>query len=424
MRRLLLAAVFIPILTLAQSSIFFATNWSGPQAANPSFSPGAGTYNDTQSVTISTTPSACNSYIYWNTTGAPTTGDTHSASASVTVGETLYAKVIGCPGYGDSGVGSAAYGFTVASLSFSPASGSYSGTQSVTVSSPGTTGATYCTTLDGSDPAAATPGTCSAGTPGATRSVSASATLKALGTKAGYTNSAVASSAYTIGAGSPISQDGSLSTGGVAYSPTTSMTDVDSITTSGTNRLVVVRVYLVGSSISAVTVTGSTLGTFHLLGGASSAFNGDYGYQYTGVFAAWAATALAGETITAAWTGSAQGEMVTAKYANARNMTSLTENVDYASAWSNFSDSSAVTHPTVSLTTKAAGSWVIGYIRRNNEAATNDAGTTAEISGGGSFYLKRSDNPITSSGTSVALGVTGSTGGYAIERVVEILRAP
>jgi hypothetical protein len=76
-------------------------------APTPTFSPTAGAVSNPTTVTIAS--GACGSYIYWNTTGSPTAGDTHGTSASVTTAETIYAKVIGCPSYSDSAVGSAAY---------------------------------------------------------------------------------------------------------------------------------------------------------------------------------------------------------------------------------------------------------------------------------------------------------------------------
>lgn len=87
-----------------------------------------------------------------------------------------------------------------AAPTFAPVAGTYTGTQSVAISS-ATSGATICYTADGSTPAAATAGTCSAGTSlanGGTVSVATAKTLKALATKASYVNSSVASAAYTI----------------------------------------------------------------------------------------------------------------------------------------------------------------------------------------------------------------------------------
>jgi hypothetical protein len=79
-----------------------------PQAATPTFSPIAGTYTSTQSVTIScTTPS---STIYYTTDGStPTTSSTvYTSPISVSVSETVKA-IATATGYTQSAVGSAAY---------------------------------------------------------------------------------------------------------------------------------------------------------------------------------------------------------------------------------------------------------------------------------------------------------------------------
>ena len=98
-------------------------------------------------------------------------------------------------------------GTTVATPTFSPAAGSYSSAQTVTITS-STSGATICYTTNGTTPAAATAGTCSVGTTlanGGTITVSSTQTVMALGTLSGDTNSSVASAAYTItGGGSTV----------------------------------------------------------------------------------------------------------------------------------------------------------------------------------------------------------------------------
>ena len=87
---------------------------STPQASTPTFSPVAGTYSGTQTVTLSNPSSApveC-----WNTTGTPATngssgcsvGTLYSGSISVSSTETVYA-VAGGTGFTDSSVGNAAY---------------------------------------------------------------------------------------------------------------------------------------------------------------------------------------------------------------------------------------------------------------------------------------------------------------------------
>ena len=82
---------------------------------------------------------------------------------------------------------------------FSVSGGAYYIDQSITITD-ATNGATICYTTDGSDPAAATPGTCSSGSTYSTAVTvtSGATTLKALGTKAGSINSTIQSAAYTV----------------------------------------------------------------------------------------------------------------------------------------------------------------------------------------------------------------------------------
>lgn len=82
----------------------------------------------------------------------------------------------------------------VATPTFSPAAGTYVGTQSVTISC-ATSGATIHYTTNGSDPTTGSPVYSSA------ISVASSQTIKALAVKSGMTDSAIASAAYTISAG-------------------------------------------------------------------------------------------------------------------------------------------------------------------------------------------------------------------------------
>lgn len=91
---------------------------------------------------------------------------------------------------------------TVATPTDSPGAGTYGSTQSVTLSD-STSGSTICYTIDGSTPGAATPGTCDSPpttTYSTAISVSSTTTIKAIGTKAGFVNSSVLSSTYTIAA--------------------------------------------------------------------------------------------------------------------------------------------------------------------------------------------------------------------------------
>jgi hypothetical protein len=129
----------------------------GSTASQPTFSPSQGVYDGDQTVVLTT---AHGGVICYNTTGSPatngstgcTTGTLYSTPITVSSNETLYA-VAGGAGSADSGVGSAAYtispywgGTKTSPLpantpAFSPPPGTYSGTQTVSLSS--TTSGTY-----------------------------------------------------------------------------------------------------------------------------------------------------------------------------------------------------------------------------------------------------------------------------------------
>lgn len=159
---------------------------------SPKFSPAAGAYGPTQSVTLSSiTPGA---KIYYTTDGStPTTSSTlYSGAISVSSTETIKA-IASTDGTHNSSVVSATYTIdgAVATPTFSPVAGSYTGAQTVTISC-STSGASLYYTTDGSTPTTAST------LYSAPITVSASETVKVLGTKAGFSNSAIASAAYVI----------------------------------------------------------------------------------------------------------------------------------------------------------------------------------------------------------------------------------
>ena len=169
----------------------------------PTFSPVAGTYSGTQNVTISDSDTGTIS-IYYNTTGSPTCSSTlYTTPVVVSSSETLYA--LACEtNFNPSTVASAGYTInaTVANPTFSPGAGTYTGTQSVTISTI-TSGATVCYTTNGATPTDNGAGTCTGSTLTYSTpvAVAASETLKAIGTKSGDTDSGVASAAYVIASG-------------------------------------------------------------------------------------------------------------------------------------------------------------------------------------------------------------------------------
>jgi len=175
------------------TSWFSYTIGGSTKAATPVLSPAPGTYATAQSVTIaSATSGAAIRYTLDGST--PTTASTlYTGPISVNASKTIKAIAIAA-GYGTSDVGGGSYVISQATAvapSFNPPAGTYSSTQSVTLTS-STPGAQIRYTIDGSTPTSASPLYSSA------ISVSASQTIRALTIAAGYANSSVASASYTI----------------------------------------------------------------------------------------------------------------------------------------------------------------------------------------------------------------------------------
>jgi len=164
--------------------------------ATPTFSPVAGSYGPSQSITVNDTDSGLGGFaMYYTTDGSTPTTSSTLYTGSVTVSSSLTLKVLAtATGYANSTVGSAAYTVNgaVATPTFSPVAGTYSATQSVTIST-ATAGASIFYTTDGSTPTSgSTPYTVPV-------SVSLSQTLKAIATKTNFSNSAVGTATYVVG---------------------------------------------------------------------------------------------------------------------------------------------------------------------------------------------------------------------------------
>ena len=176
------------------SAVASATYTITPPAAVPSISPAAGTYTSAQSVTI--TDATAGATIYYTTNGTvPTTASAkYTGVISVAASETIQA-VAAAPGYSLSATASAAYIIqkVTASPKFSPAAGTYTAAQSVTLTD-ATAGAAIYYTTNGSAP------TTSSAKYTAAIKVSASQTISAIAVAAGYAPSPVVSATYTFGA--------------------------------------------------------------------------------------------------------------------------------------------------------------------------------------------------------------------------------
>ena len=163
-----------------------------PAAATPVISLASGTYTSVQSTTI--TDSTSGATIYYTTDGStPTAASTqYTGAIAINGSETLRAIAI-ASGYSNSAVAQAAYtlNLSVTTPVISVATGTYTATQSVTISDAESSATIYYTT-DGT-----TPSKSSAKYDGAI-TVATSETLSAIAIDSGGTASAVATATYTI----------------------------------------------------------------------------------------------------------------------------------------------------------------------------------------------------------------------------------
>ena len=186
---------------------FVSTSGSGPSpAATPVISPATGTYSSSQAVTITdSTPGAS---IFYTTDGSqPTTSSTPYTGSFVVNTTTTVKAIATASGFAQSATATSV--ITISSQSqaatpvISPATGTYTSSQTVTITD-ATSGASIFYTTDGSQPTtSSTPYTGSF-------VVSTTTTVKAIATASGFTQSNTATSVITIqtGGGSTIDYSG------------------------------------------------------------------------------------------------------------------------------------------------------------------------------------------------------------------------
>jgi hypothetical protein len=179
------------------TSAAYVIDANATPTATPTFSPAPGTFGSTQSVTI--TCATAGATIYYTTSGADPTTASAVYSGAIPVSTTTTIKAIAtAPGHTQSLVASGTYTINapqpVATPVLSPTPGTYTSTQSVTITC-ATAGATIHYTADGTTPTGSSP------TYSAAITVAATTTIKAMATHSGYTDSAVASGTYTIDTG-------------------------------------------------------------------------------------------------------------------------------------------------------------------------------------------------------------------------------
>jgi kumamolisin len=166
-----------------------------PPAPTPTFSPGSGTYNAPQTVTMSDASPGVT--IYYTTNGStPTTSSTvYTGPITISTSTTLEAIAAG-NGYGASSEAFGVYQITALTPSFSPGSGTYNAPQTVTMSD-ATPGVTIYYTTNGSTP------TTSSTVYTGPITISTNTTLEAIAAGNGYGASSEAFGVYQITALTP-----------------------------------------------------------------------------------------------------------------------------------------------------------------------------------------------------------------------------
>jgi len=176
-----------------QSYIAIAGYTIAPPAATPTFSLAGGTYTSAQTVTL--TDSTAGVTIYYTTNGATPTPSSTVYTGPITVSSTETIEAIAtASGYSSSAVASATYTFAAAAPTFSPAGGTYTSAQTVTLTD-STIGAKIYYTTNGATP------TASSTVYSGPITVSSTETIEAIAAASGYLSSAVASATYTFSPG-------------------------------------------------------------------------------------------------------------------------------------------------------------------------------------------------------------------------------
>ena len=188
----------IAYLLIAGTGVMFAAGCIGGSGskqptATPTFTPAAGSYTSSQTVTVGdTTPGAV---LYCTMDGSTPSASSSPCPEPLTVSKSEKVSAIAiAPGQMPSGVATAAYQINLPDApapTFSPAPGTYTAVQLVTISD-ANTGALIYYTLDGSQPATSSP-LYTGPIP-----VSATQTIRAIAVISGYSDSPAASAAYVI----------------------------------------------------------------------------------------------------------------------------------------------------------------------------------------------------------------------------------
>jgi hypothetical protein len=260
-RPLVLAFALAGVLVMAGCGGGSSSSSGSNATATPTFSPGAGTYNTSQTVTIADTTKGA--VLYCTTDGTMPTTSSPQCSQPTTVFKTEFLQAIAvAPGQAPSVVASAGYTIDLnaaATPTFSPAGGSYASAQNVSISD-ATSGANIYYTTDGSVPTANS--TLYVGPVSLTKS----ATLSAIAIASGFANSGVASASYVIGMGTaaPV-----ISPAGGSFNVATPVTITDATSGASIYYTLDGSVPTASSMLYSTPISVSTSGTVNAIAIAS-----------------------------------------------------------------------------------------------------------------------------------------------------------
>jgi alpha-tubulin suppressor-like RCC1 family protein len=164
------------------------------KVGTPTFTPLPNSYSADQSLTLASVTSGAT--IRYTTDGTDPTGSSTIYSAAIPIDQTKTVKAKAFKaGVQDSNIDAAVYTMLVAAPAMSPAPGSYTAAQNVTLTST-TSGVTFRYTTDGTEP------TSSSTLYGGPIAIGVTTTLKARAFRTGWTDSAVTTGTYTLNLGS------------------------------------------------------------------------------------------------------------------------------------------------------------------------------------------------------------------------------
>jgi hypothetical protein len=242
----------------ASASVSLTVN--PPPAAAPLFSPAPGTYDNAQTVAITTTTNGATiRYTTDGSTPTETTGNIYSGPLTLSATTTLQA-IAYAAGFTDSPVTGGIYSILPAAAApvFSPVAGTYANAQTVTITSP-TSGASIAYTTDGSTPTESGGSITNGTLYGSPLSISATTTLQAIAYAAGFTDSPVASATYAINQ-QPTTITPIIPSGGLTFGSSNNVS-LSFNASDDTGSIASVVLSSTDPSVPAITLTSPTSGS-------------------------------------------------------------------------------------------------------------------------------------------------------------------